>query len=252
MSNYNVSETQVVLDEANFVVVGQAKGRAQTTQILGIGGLSPKALKGNAIADMYENSNLSGSQTIINVILKQRISGLTPIFFNIEYCATGTIIEFVNDSTPKRHSTNNIATASENSMEYNADTIKIDKNEFDIHVVENPKEGKVEYNGVKAITVVTYEDMVVLASINGKNGTWNEAMEYCKSLGDGWRLPSTEEFKLIQNKLSYDSYWTYDEVNEKRAKVFVNKRKTYGYFDTSKTSIFYIQPIAIVRAEDLK
>lgn len=113
-----------------------------------------------------------------------------------------------------------------------------------------PSVVEVEYNGVKAIKVVTYEDMVVLASINGKNGTWNEAMEYCKSLGDGWRLPSTEEFNLIKNKLTDNAYWTCEETNEKFAKCFY-----WSYncsYTKNKNASFYIQPIAIVRAEDLK
>lgn len=109
---------------------------------------------------------------------------------------------------------------------------------------------EVEYNGVKAIQIITYKDMVVLAAINGKNGTWNEAMEYCKSLGDDWRLPSTEEFLLIKNKLTDNAYWTCEEINEKRAMY-------YGWlydqsFSANKSSNYYIQPIAIVRAEDLK
>ena len=32
--------------------------------------------------------------------------------------------------------------------------------------------------------------------------TWDEAMEYAKSLGDGWRLPSKEELKeAYDNKI---------------------------------------------------
>lgn len=109
---------------------------------------------------------------------------------------------------------------------------------------------EIEYNGVKAIQIITYKDMVVLAAINGKNGTWNEAMEYCKSLGDGWRLPSTEEFQLIKDKLTDNAYWTCEEINEKRAKYFAC---VYNYsYPRNKNERFYIQPIAIVRAEDLK
>lgn len=129
------------------------------------------------------------------------------------------------------------------------------KNNYNSNRIESttpiPSGVEVEYNGVKAITVVTYEDMVVLASINGKNGTWNEAMEYCKSLGDGWRLPSIEEFKLIKNKLTGNAYyWTCEETNEKLAKYFY-----WSYncsYTKNKNASFYIQPIAIVRAEDLK
>ena len=129
------------------------------------------------------------------------------------------------------------------------------KNYGDGNVASSPSNlsvDEIEYNGVKAIQIITYKDMVVLAAINGKNGTWNEAMEYCKSLGDGWRLPSTEEFLLIKDKLKGNAYWTCEEINEKRAKYF-GWEYNYSYWNPrNKNERFYIQPIAIVRAEDLK
>lgn len=109
---------------------------------------------------------------------------------------------------------------------------------------------EVEYNGVKAIKVKTSNDKVILVAVNKANGTWSEAVEYCKSLGDDWRLPSTEEFLLIKNKLTDNAYWTCEEINEKRAMY-------YGWlynqsFSANKSSNYCIQPIAIVRAEVLK
>ena len=94
-SNHNISETTVVLDKANFEIIGVAEGSAQANYLFGIGGLSQKSLKGNAVADMYKNANLTGSQAIINVTFKQRVTGVI-IWEQIEYTATGTIIEFID------------------------------------------------------------------------------------------------------------------------------------------------------------
>ena len=93
-SNHNVTETQIVLDKANFKVVGPVQGTAKATYIFGIGGLSKKSLKGNAIADMYKNANLTDSQAVINVNCKQRAS-IILFAGKVEYTATGTIIEFI-------------------------------------------------------------------------------------------------------------------------------------------------------------
>lgn len=45
-----------------------------------------------------------------------------------------------------------------------------------------------------------------------KKMTWNEAMDYCKSLGKGWRLPTISEMFYIyqcENKLiSEKCYWS--------------------------------------------
>lgn len=94
VKDYNISQTQVVLDEANFEVVGVAEGSASVTRVFGIGGLSYKSLQGNAVADMYKSANLKGSQAIINVSFKVRKSGFMPIYSNTEYTATGIIVEF--------------------------------------------------------------------------------------------------------------------------------------------------------------
>ena len=83
------------MDKANFTVIGTANGSAKASYVFGIGGLSRKSLKGNAIADMYKNANLTGSQAIINVTFKQRASKIL-VYSKIEYTASGTIIEFID------------------------------------------------------------------------------------------------------------------------------------------------------------
>ena len=89
----------MVLDKANFTVIGTVSGSAKASYILGIGGLSQKSLKGNAVTEMYENANLTGSQAIINVVFKQRVSNVL-IYSEIEYTASGTIIEFFDGARP--------------------------------------------------------------------------------------------------------------------------------------------------------
>ena len=93
-SNASVSKTEVVLSQNNFKVVGQAEGVATVTQVLGIGGCSQKAIRSNAVAEMFKNANLTGSQTIININVKQAIAGVPPFYYHTTYSATGTIVEF--------------------------------------------------------------------------------------------------------------------------------------------------------------
>ena len=93
-SNASVAKTEVVLSQKNFKVVGQAEGVATITQVFGIGGCSQKAVRENAVGEMFKNANLNGSQTIININVKQAISGVPPIYYRTTTTATGTIIEF--------------------------------------------------------------------------------------------------------------------------------------------------------------
>ena len=93
--SYVPTRTEVRLLEDNFKVVGIAKGEWSATYVLGIGGFSQKSLMNNAISDMYEKANLTGSQTIINVrsaVSRKHI--IWGIYCQRTAVVTGTIIEF--------------------------------------------------------------------------------------------------------------------------------------------------------------
>ncbi len=94
-SNENVAKTEVVLSGKNFRIIGMVEGVATATRILGIGGLSEKAVHSNAVAEMFKNAKLYGSQTIININVKQTEHGFPPFYWKTTHCATGTIVEFI-------------------------------------------------------------------------------------------------------------------------------------------------------------
>lgn len=92
--SYNVSETQVVLNQKNFRVLGSVSGESTLTRVFGIGGVSQRAVRENAIADMFNNANLSNAQTIININVKKHVSAYYIFYIRTTYTATGQIIEF--------------------------------------------------------------------------------------------------------------------------------------------------------------
>ena len=94
MLSANLSQTQVVLTQNNFKVVGQVEGTAQVTRILGIGGCSNNAVRNLAANEMVKNANLTGAQTIINVNYKRVDAGVNPFYVKTHWIATGTVIEF--------------------------------------------------------------------------------------------------------------------------------------------------------------
>ena len=94
VTNNNLTQTETVLTQKNFKVVGQAEGVATATYICGIGGLSKKAMQANAVAEMHKAASLNGAQAIINTTVKQTFGGVVPFYVKHTYIATGTIIEF--------------------------------------------------------------------------------------------------------------------------------------------------------------
>ncbi|MBQ6869308.1 MAG: hypothetical protein IJO17_02460 [Alistipes sp.] len=92
--NQNLLQTQVVLSQKNYIVIGSVEGSNEVERILGIGGISKKAMQDNAIADMFKNAKLTSSQAIVNISFKSAVSGVPPFYTTNVCTATGTIIEF--------------------------------------------------------------------------------------------------------------------------------------------------------------
>ena len=93
-SNYNQLQTQVVLNQANYNVVGSASGECTQVYILGIGGMSKKSMSESAMSEMYKNAKISGSQAVINANVQYKASTILGIYTKVTAIANGTIIEF--------------------------------------------------------------------------------------------------------------------------------------------------------------
>ena len=87
-------ETQVLLSQDNYKIVGEATGEWSAKYVLGIGGLSKKSLTTNAISEMYKNANLQGNQQIINVTTTQSVESWYVFYVVRRAVAHGYIIEF--------------------------------------------------------------------------------------------------------------------------------------------------------------
>lgn len=93
-SSRNVTQTNVDLSQKNYKVTKTAEGKQGSTYILGIGGLSKKAVKNNSYAEMVKNANLTGSQAIINPTTEIKQRGLFPIYWKVEANTFGQVVEF--------------------------------------------------------------------------------------------------------------------------------------------------------------
>ena len=91
----NVPEINLILKEANYQIVGEATGEWSATYVFGIGGLSKKALKTNALSEMYKNAQLTGTQQIINVTTTTSVKSILGVYTKQCVIAHGYIIEFV-------------------------------------------------------------------------------------------------------------------------------------------------------------
>lgn len=95
-SNTNLNQTKVVLSQGNFKVVKTVSADVQAVYIFGIGGCSRKALRDNALTKLAEEAELTGSQALVNVTVKQSGFTVLGIFTKAIYQAQGTVIEFIN------------------------------------------------------------------------------------------------------------------------------------------------------------
>lgn len=92
--NLNLNQTNVVLQEDNFHVVKTVEAEASATYILGIGGLSREALTSNAVAELTEKAELTGSQALVNVTVKEDVQAAYIFWMKRTVRAKGVVIEF--------------------------------------------------------------------------------------------------------------------------------------------------------------
>lgn len=92
-TNANLNQTNVVLSQKNFHVVKHVQAETSATYVFGIGGLSKKSLYNNAVAELTKKANLTGSQALVNVTVKNSAK-LFLIYGKVTYIAEGTVIEF--------------------------------------------------------------------------------------------------------------------------------------------------------------
>ena len=91
------NQPEVILREDNFRVVGMAEATTSVNRILGIGGISRKAVRENTVAELFKNANLTGSQTIVNITERVSLTGVPPFFTKHTITTVGTIVEFTDN-----------------------------------------------------------------------------------------------------------------------------------------------------------
>ncbi len=95
VENQNQLQTQVVLDKANYKIIGNVTGEATQKYVFGMGGISKKALRSSAMSDMMNNADLKGgARAIINANVQYQVKNILGIYTKIKAVATGVIIEF--------------------------------------------------------------------------------------------------------------------------------------------------------------
>lgn len=94
--NVNLSQTQVVLSQANFQVVKQVKVTYVYTRLRTIK-FDAEQLKESAYAALVKEAKLTGAQTIINVTMEQvqRVRGFYFKKYQQAITVSGTVIEFL-------------------------------------------------------------------------------------------------------------------------------------------------------------
>lgn len=92
-SNMNNNVTNVTLSHKNYHVVKTVSTSVSGSYVFGIGGLSKRALRDNAVAQLTKEANLTGSQALINVSVKQSTK-LILIYMGVTFTAEATVIEF--------------------------------------------------------------------------------------------------------------------------------------------------------------
>ncbi len=95
MGNLTGNMTNVELSKKNFKVVEKISGTSDATYIMGIGGLSHKALIEKARADMLKGTDLTGSsKAIVNVTVEEHLASYLVFYVKRTVTVSAHIVEF--------------------------------------------------------------------------------------------------------------------------------------------------------------
>ncbi len=217
-ARYNIDKR---IENEEYKVIRNVSGEARALYFLGIGGLDhdTKKLNAKSYADMVKNANLKYNQAIINVMAEMRVA-IFPFIGVRAVHTTGTIIEF-NNST--------LIYPTESVTSKSAYT------GFQFRV------GDYYSNGDK-------KGVIISVSADGRHGkivslshaykTYSNALEWCYTQGNGWRLPTISEINTILSNIGIVNaimatkslvlspdvpYWTSVEFSANQACVATNK-----------------------------
>lgn len=102
-SNSGTNLTNVELSHANYRIVKDVEGFSSASYVFGIGGLSRKATRDNAIADMMRKADLTDSQAIVNVHIKNHFSSVLFFYMRHSCSVTAQVIEFLPEADTYTH-----------------------------------------------------------------------------------------------------------------------------------------------------
>jgi len=100
-----------------------------------------------------------------------------------------------------------------------------------------------------------YEKLDWMRQNLDKKMNWEEAIDYCESLGNGWRLPTSKELMLITDhskanpaikidaQVKSDWYWSSTTYVTNTGFAWVVGLKDGGVSIVYKTSNYYVWPV---------
>lgn len=100
----------------------------------------------------------------------------------------------------------------------------------------------------------TSDDYTIIVSKCESDGTWYDAIEYCKSLGEGWTLPNRIQVEhIIDNyDIKFNCCWTKIEVNDNKAKAFYRGFVFPIYSESKTDNSISIIAVKVVNKKDVE
>ena len=227
-SNSGTNLTNVELSKANYRIVKNIEGFSSASYILGIGGLSRKATRDNAVADMMRKAKLTGSQAVVNVHIKNHFTTVLGLYMRFSVSATAQVIEFLPEAPVQTAEVSNhsesaasVPSVESQAMRYAIGDLYDDgtKRGYIFEISDDGKHGKIVYPEILArspwCTQKVKEvmpgktdefngekNMKIIQSISGWQTNY-PAFTACVKLGYDWYLPAIEDLVKISATLDY-------------------------------------------------
>lgn len=208
-----VGLTQVTVPQSNVNIVGRdmetqrhVSYTLKKTYVFGIGGCSKRARNTNIIDELMKKANLQQNEALAYISVSKNVNNYAGVVTIAKFTASGYVVRPVGNapvaatSTPALHVTPQAETSEQpDPSQVTSASSEPEQQAVEVNVSMNSRGKLVTFpDGTKGVAFAETENgELLVVSLLEQKLPFKEGKAWCKSLGEGWRMPTKYELLVL-------------------------------------------------------
>lgn len=208
-----VGLTQVTVPQSNVNIVGRdmetqrhVSYTLKKTYVFGIGGCSKRARNTNIIDELMKKANLQQNEALAYISVSKNVNHYLGLVSVAKFTASGYVVRPVGNapvaatSTPALHVTPQAETSALSvPSQVTSASSEPEQQDAEDKFSKNSRGKLVTFpDGTKGVAFAETENgELLVVSLLEQKLPFEEGKAWCKSLGEGWRMPTKDELLVL-------------------------------------------------------